>query len=359
MNCLKAAKGTVAYGCLTALLLCLGLFCVAAEASPANTLSGDSAFAMDAGSSGLPMLTKDRIDADDIPEGYLTKAEHQGRVEKIRYNTYNADTQQNDAVKSVMVYFPAGYDTSDQSYNVLYLLHGSNGSPKNYLNPDEVTEFQCLLDHMIESGELEPLIVAAVSYVPSEGMPAWLPLPKQVETASAFPRELVEDIIPQVESKCRSYGASASGMNIAASRDHRAIAGFSMGGVCTWYAFIQQMQAFRWFLPISEASWDDGEEGISGIMDSDLSAQVLYEAVGAQGYGKEDFMLFVATGSEDSAFEITTSQMVSLLEYDDMFKPGVNTSCTMMQNGEHTMRALYTYMYHILPSLFAESSRAF
>ena len=127
-----------------------------------------------------------------------------------------------------------------------------------------------------------------------------------------------------------------------------------IGGVTTWYVFLQQMRMFKWFLPISEASWDDGEGGTSGIWDSDTSAQVLYDAVVEQGYAKNDFRLYVATGTEDEAFDVSTSQMVSLLEYDDMFKPGENTSCSMMIGGTHTIQAVYTYMYHILPQLFAE-----
>ena len=74
----------------------------------------------------------------------------------------------------------------------------------------------------------------------------------------------------------------------------------------------------------------------------------------SQGYGKDDFRLYVATGTEDEAFGISTSQMISLLEYDDMFKPGDNTSCSMMIGGTHSIQAVYTYLYHILPSLFAE-----
>ncbi len=359
MHRIKIAQSPARYRRLIALLICLALFfgmdCAYTEEPPADRPPMDAPFAINEGDMDFPMLTKASIDADDVPESYLSEAEHQGRVEKIRYDTYDIETRESPTVKSVMVYFPFGYDTSDESYNVLYLLHGASGAPSNYLSPDKVTVLQCLLDHMIENNELEPLIVVAASYVPREGMFSWLPLPMQVEIASAFPQELIEDIIPQIESKCRTYASSASREDIVASRDHRAIAGFSMGGVCTWYVFIQQMQAFRWFLPISEASWDDGEDGTSGIMDSDLSAQVLYDAVSAQGYGKKDFMLFVATGSEDDAFDVTTSQMVSLLKYDDMFKPGENTSCTMMQNGTHTINALYTYLYHILPSLFAAS----
>ncbi len=290
---------------------------------------------------------------DDVPESYLTEAEHAGRVEKIFYFTTRTCSDRVEDVKSVMVYFPAGYDDSTASYNVLYLLHGANGSTKSYLDPAKPTEFQCLLDHMIENGDMEPIIVVAATYYPPAGSAQYLPLAEQVKLVADFPRELAEEIVPAVEEQVRSYAASTSPEDIAASRDHRAIAGFSLGGVATWYVFQQQMRAFKWFLPISEASWDDGKGGTSGILDSDLSAQVLYDAVLAQGYSAEDFKLYVATGTEDTAFDITTRQMISLLGHNDLFKIGGNTNCSMMIGGTHTLSALVTYLYHLQPELFS------
>ena len=379
---------------LLALILCCSC-CAGAEEKPAmpqpteGVLPRDESFGEGLGTLDLPILTEDSFDADDIPEDYLTEAEHRGRVEKIYYFESHglsssgldytpggapagaaADASRNDAgeaanaaageketVKSVMVYFPAGYDESDQCYNVLYLLHGSNGSPKGYLDPDKPTRLQNLLDHLIEDGLLEPMIVVAATYYPSDGSARDLPLARQVEITAWFARELVQDIIPQVEEQIRTCAASSSPEDIEASRDHRGIAGFSMGGVAVWYVFLQQMRAFKWFLPISEASWDDGEGGTAGIFDSDVSARTLYDAVLDQGYGWNDFRLFVAVGTDDEAFEICTNQMKSLLAYDeDMFFLGENTFCSMMINGKHTASALYTYLYHILPCLFADTA---
>ena len=299
---------------------------------------------------GFTTLTDENFNADDVPESYLTGSDHPGRVEKLRYTTTGEDPE----VKSAMVYLPAEYDATDKAYNVLYILHAASGKPKNYLDPSEAKAFQCLLDHMIEAGDLEPLIVVAASYYPTEGFTQFLPLAEQVKVAAEFPRELTEDILPAVAEKYRTYAASSSEEDLILSRDHRAIAGFSLGGVTTWYVFLQQMRMFKWFLPISEASWADAEGGTSGIWDSDVSAQVLYDAVLEQGYGRADFRLFVATGTDDEAFDVSTSQMVSLLEYADLFQPGENTSCSMMMGGTHTLTAVYTYLYHILPALFAD-----
>ncbi len=350
-----------------ALILCFTCCVAQAETAefiqPTEETASDNAVQSNMDSADgqdFQMLTGDSFNANDVPESYLTESENPGHVEKMYYSTVEiaSDGSATKAVKSVMVYFPAGYEESDRSYNVLYLLHGANGAPKNYLNPDRPTKFQCLLDHLIENGDIEPMIVIAATYFPSDGSAQQLPLAQQVEVVASFPQELVTSIIPQIEEKCRTYGASASLEDIAASRDHRAIAGFSLGAVATWYVFQQQMQAFKWFLPISEAGWDDGQGGISGILDSDVSAQALYDAVKEQGYSAEDFQLFVATGSQDEAFDITTNQIKSLLKFSDLFKLGKNTSCAMMIDGKHTFSSLYTYFYHMLPSMAQTSKSA-
>ena len=67
-------------------------------------------------------------------------------------------------------------------------------------------------------------------------------------------------------------------------------------------------------------------------------------------------MLFVATGSNDEAFQISTEQMKSLLALDDLFVLAQNTSCSLMNNVKHTTSALDTYIYHILPCLFVDTA---
>lgn len=299
------------------------------------------------------MMTEAIFSADDLPEGILEPCDAPGRVERLRYVT----TDENQNVKSVTVYLPNGYDETDRRYNVLYILHASGGKVTNYLNPDSATDFQNLLDHMIANGRLEPLIVVAPTYYQPDSFLSYMPLATQVQEAAAvFPRELAEDIVPAVESTYRTFAESTDADGLQRSRLHRGVAGFSLGGTAAWYVFLQRMDAFSQFMPISEASWDDGEGGISGIWHSDLSAQTLYDAVLNQGYYRDDFRLFVATGTEDEAFQVATEQMISLLDFSDMFIPGKNTSCSMMIGGTHTLAAIYTYMYHILPALFADSS---
>ena len=122
--------------------------------------------------SDIAELALDEFAADDIPENYLSESENRGRVEKVYYIT----SGENETVKSVMVYYPAGYDESDRLYNILYLLHGSNGSPLSYLDPETPTKFQNLLVHLIADGTMEPIIVVAATYYPADRNVQQLPL---------------------------------------------------------------------------------------------------------------------------------------------------------------------------------------
>ena len=262
-----------------------------------------------------------------------------GTVERVKYTTTDG------SVKIATVYLPYGYEDSDACYDVLYLLHGSNGSIKSFLNPKEVTAFQKKLDQMIESGDLAPIIVVTPTYYSPDGNEASLSLSEQVEIVSSFPHELVADIIPAVENKYRTYAKTVDTDGLRASRDHRAVGGFSLGGTATWYVLLQEMQAFRYYLPMCEASWDDGNGGLAGILDGSLSAQVIHDAVITQGYTSEDFFLYAATGTDDEAFYYLSQQMVAMLQYSDTFLPGENITYCVSIGGEHSLTDAQAYVF--------------
>ena len=353
---------------LIALVLCLG-FCLSGYAenngegpSDPGSMSGAEDDGEGPSGSGsmsgeevegnmLMGLARENFSMDDIPSEYLELSDRHGRVEEVAYPYGNQDESHTN---SAYVYLPEGYDESGEQYNILYLLHAANGTAIRFLNPARATTLQNLLDHMIANGDLEPLIVVAATYFPPQGTAENMFLAQQVEMVSLFPLELVNKIIPYVEDRYRTYAETTDVEGITASRDHRGIAGFSLGAVAAWNAFEIEMRCFRWYLAISEASWSDEDGGITGIMDAGVSAQVLYNSVLEQGYGKDDFRLFVATGTDDQAFGISTNQMISLLEYEDLFQLGGNTSCSMMAGGTHSTKAIYTYLYHILPALFSD-----
>ncbi len=132
-----------------------------------------------------------------------------------------------------MIYTPPGYDSSSDSYPVLYLLHGSGGDEEAWISRGRANY---ILDNLIAQDKVKPMIVvftngnATETSAPGE-TPLSLKLQKNEKTkASAevmdptlFPQSLVKDVVPFIETNYR----------IIANKDNRAIAGLSMGGAHT------------------------------------------------------------------------------------------------------------------------------
>ena len=127
------------------------------------------------------------------------------------------------AERQYTVYLPAGYDTNkDMSYPVLYLLHGMNDTNKGWYERGHVKD---VMDQLTASGEVEPMIIVT----PNAGgnimegkwngyfdMKGW-----------SYEEFFFTEFLPMIEKEYR----------IKADKQHRAIAGLSMGGGgCTSYA---------------------------------------------------------------------------------------------------------------------------
>ena len=127
------------------------------------------------------------------------------------------------AERHYTVYLPAGYDTNkDMSYPVLYLLHGMNDTNKGWYERGHVKD---VMDQLTASGEVEPMIIVtpdaggAVMENKWNGyfdMKGW-----------NYEEFFFTEFLPMIEKEYR----------IKADKQHRAIAGLSMGGGgCTSYA---------------------------------------------------------------------------------------------------------------------------
>ncbi|MBQ9002407.1 MAG: hypothetical protein IJ087_11185, partial [Eggerthellaceae bacterium] len=225
-----------------------------------------------------------------IPDGYRQPAGHAGTLEPLEYGTYdsfNYDIEGHGLQKTAWVYVPYGYDASRQ-YDVLYLSHGGWSDETTLMGTDErPTAFKHAVDHAIEDGLMRPLIMVMPTYnnlSPDDSGDYSLAL----RLTDGFHNELAGDLIPAVESRYSTHaGGDVTPEGLRASRDHRAFAGFSMGGVNTWHAFQYCLPYFRWFNPMSGG-------GLPGAGAAQLAR--------AQGYGERDFFIFTATGTDDFAY---------------------------------------------------------
>ena len=108
------------------------------------------------------------------------------------------------------VYFPPGYETSNRSYPILYLLHGYTDDETGWIQFGEVDR---IVDAGIASGEITPMIIVMPDgketfYInDEEGKDRWSDM-------------FIQEFIPHIEGEVRARGV----------KRYRAIAGLSMGG---------------------------------------------------------------------------------------------------------------------------------
>jgi len=112
-----------------------------------------------------------------------------------------------DRTWAYAVYLPNGYESSDLSYPVLYLLHGNGGNRYSWVNDGHI---QQTADALIASGDIPPCLIV----MPDAGTSWYVDLKERMETA------VINDLIPEVEKNWRALPL----------RGGRLVAGLSMGG---------------------------------------------------------------------------------------------------------------------------------
>ncbi|MBD3922250.1 Ig-like domain-containing protein [Paenibacillus sp. PR3] len=281
-----------------------------------------------------------------VPNEYRMESGKSGTIESLSYKAANLTGGMDD--KKLNVYLPYGYDASNpnKKYNVLYLMHGG-GENENLLfgGPGQNKELKKILDNMIANGDIEPLIVVTPTFYGGKNDVAF------------FHEELINTVVPLVETKYNTYAKSGSLDDMKASRAHRAFGGFSMGSVTTWYTFIHALDYFKYYLPLSGDSWVLEQRG--GGLQPKETAEYLANVARASGYKPQDYYIFSATGTQDIAYPNLKPQIDAMKQLTDVF---VYSSDTKKGNfyfiaadgGTHAWNWVNQYIYDILPDLFQE-----
>lgn len=282
-----------------------------------------------------------------IPAAYKKPAEQQGKIVSITYQTStyygeetwpgNSETQPTFAQyadredvaleKTIYLYLPYGYDAEEsRAYNVLYHIHGTTCDGTTLIKGEgKESETKNLLDNMIQNGDMEPTIVVFPTWYNGldvdEENPDYL--------INHFGTELIRDIMPAVESQFRTYAGLQEDMTeeeitaaLEASRDHRAVSGYSRGGCLTWNIFANMMAYFRWYVPISGDYLCELQ--MASVENSDAKVEQLIDQLQAEGYGPEDFFVYSSVGALDFAYEGVHTQFLSMLRHPDFFIYGRN-----------------------------------
>lgn len=172
------------------------------------------------------------------PAGFdslYTQARH-GKIDTIVYMSSTVGTN-----RKALVYTPPGYSSS-QKYPVLYLLHGIGGDEKEWLNGGKP---QVILDNLYSGNKLQPMIVVMPNgrAMKDDRATGNIMAPDKVQAFAVFEKDLLNDLIPYIEKN----------FPVLADREHRALAGLSMGGGQSLNFGLGNLDVFAWVGGFSSA----------------------------------------------------------------------------------------------------------
>jgi enterochelin esterase-like enzyme len=148
--------------------------------------------------------------------------------------------------RRVFVYTPPGYDTGQETrYPVLYLQHGAGEDERGWSNQGHVS---FIMDNLIAEGKTVPMLVVMergyarkpgetpISFGPPRGNaggPAPAP-PDFSRIFQTFDEVVSKDLVPYIDANFRT----------TPDRDHRALAGLSMGGLQAFIIGLNHLDLF-------------------------------------------------------------------------------------------------------------------
>ncbi len=187
--------------------------------------------------------------SDTVPEEYRKKIADGGSVERIAYPSRDYAGDGAEITKHALVYLPAGY-TEDGEYDVLVLCHGVGGTEDEWSFDRSFSIGRFITDNLIANGEIRPLII-----VMPNGRSSAKAYDTSMDNADAFyvfGKEIRGDLLPWIDSHYATWAAKHP--DDAAIREHRAMAGLSMGGMQTInIGLCECPDLFAWFGAFSAA----------------------------------------------------------------------------------------------------------
>ena len=134
------------------------------------------------------------------------------------------------------VYLPAGYETSQRSYPVLYLLHGSGDDHTGWVQFGEV---QQIADKAISEGTATAMII-----VMPDGNTGKKGYFNDIKGEWRYEDFFFQEFMPYIEKSYR----------VRADKRYRAISGLSMGGGGTFVYALHHPELFSAACPLSAAT---------------------------------------------------------------------------------------------------------
>lgn len=224
-------------------------------------------------------------------------------------------------LRRVHVYTPPDYfKSTSKKYPVLYLLHGAGDNDSHWV---AIGRANTILDNLIAAGKASPMIVAMPDGHPRLATSAGSE-EDRLKSAALFETDLLKEVIPLVESSYR----------VRADREHRAIAGLSMGGGQSLGVGLTHLERFAYVGAFS-AALRNRDDVIAAL------------AKDVKQTNRQLHLLWIACGKEDRLIE-GSRQLSEALK-----KPGIVHELHETA-GAHQWMVWRRYLADFAPRLFAD-----
>ena len=195
----------------------------------------------------------------------------------------------------VAVYLPEGYATSEKDYPVLYLLHGSGDDETGWLTKGKA---KAILDSLITNNLCQQMIVVMPNgYLEQTGK--YYTPESRLWMESTF-EENFSQLIAWTEAHFRTF----------TDKQHRAIAGLSMGGFHTMHTAALLNQSFDYvgifsalYVPHTKQPHSERIIEMSALALSDKPAYQQTEALLAQQFACPPQLYWIACGVDDFLYQ--------------------------------------------------------
>ncbi len=195
----------------------------------------------------------------------------------------------------VAVYLPEGYATSEKDYPVLYLLHGSGDDETGWITKGKA---KAILDSLITNNLCQQMIVVMPNgYLEQTGK--YYTPESRLWMESTF-EENFSQLIAWTEAHFRTIN----------DKQHRAIAGLSMGGFHTMHTAALLNQSFDYvgifsalYVPHTKQPHSERIIEMSALALSDKPAYNQTEALLAQQFANPPQLYWIACGVDDFLYQ--------------------------------------------------------
>jgi enterochelin esterase-like enzyme len=278
-----------------------------------NDPSSETYFGWGRQTSGVevPEQDADFYEPRDVPHG------------EVRVRWYRSKTT--GAWRRAYVYTPPDYDSNPKArYPVLYLQHGAGENETGWTKQGRAN---LILDNLIAAKKATPmLVVMETGYATKPGAS---PVPGPAATSAppnAFEDVLIGDLIPMIDAQYRTR----------TGREHRAMAGLSMGGNQTLQITASHLDTFAWIGAFS-----------APLRNFDLKTSFGGVFADAASYNKRVRLLWIGAGTGETTFQEAANQLHKVLE-----SVGISHVIYQSRGTAHEWQTWRRSLHEFAPRLF-------